>query len=106
MNTLKVSECGDGYRYQGPRFIKLGPDSGEEFRNVYLIPWLEENKANSNLCVDFDGTVLFTPSFLEECFGGAIRKGFEVVRKLKFSNMPEEELKKVEGYISKAKAKK
>ncbi|MEL3899382.1 DUF4325 domain-containing protein [Treponema phagedenis] len=103
METLKIAECGNGYQYQGPRFDDLGPDSGEEFRDEYLIPWLKNNNNASELCVDFEGTVLFTPSFLEESFGGAIRKGFEIVRKIQFKNIPPDVKQQLAKYINKAK---
>lgn len=107
-NVLKIIECKEDYKYEGPRFIDLGPDSGEEFRDTYLIPWLENNKDATELTVDFDGTVVYTPSFLEESFGGAIRKGHDIVAALKFINIPDEQKKRVQGYIHDAlkKAKK
>jgi len=107
MATLKIlTDCGENYKYQGPRFIKLGPDSGEEFRDKYLIPWLEKNENADQLMVDFEGTVVYTPSFLEECFGGAIRKGYEQVRTIEFLNMPSDEESKLQKYIQNAKREK
>nr|WP_218137381.1 STAS-like domain-containing protein [Treponema phagedenis] len=88
--TLKVAECGSGYKFQGGRFIHISPDSGEEFRNNFLIPFLKKNKSDCRLCVDFAGTIVFTPGFLEESFGGAIRLGFETVKKIQFKNIPPE----------------
>ena len=107
MATLRVlTECGENYKYQGPRFIKLGPDSGEEFRDKQLIPWLKKNKNAEHLTVDFEGTVVYTPSFLEESFGGAIRKGHEEVRTIEFLNMPPDEKYKLQKYIQNAKREK
>lgn len=106
MSVLKVLEYKDGYKYQGPRFISLGPDSGEEFREEYLLKWLDDNKNESELIVDFDGTIVYTPSFLEESFGGAIRKGYEQVRRIKFINMPDYALNQVNSYIKAAKVQK
>ncbi|QEK02101.1 DUF4325 domain-containing protein [Treponema phagedenis] len=100
--TLKVAKCGSGYKYQGARFIHLGPDSGEEFRENFLIPFLKKNKTACQLCVDFAGTIVFTPGFLEESFGGAIRLGFETVKKIQFKNIPPEIKKELLWYISKA----
>ena len=80
MATLRIlKDFGESFKYQGPRFINLGSNSGEEFRDVYLIPWLNENKTDEILEIDFEGTIVYTPSFLEESFGGAIRKGFDVI---------------------------
>ncbi len=100
---LKITDCKQDYKYQGPRYKKLGPESGEEFRDDYLIPWLKENKGKNDLQIDFSGTVVYTPSFLEEAFGGAVRKGYSEVKSLKFINLPDEQRKKIHEYISKAK---
>lgn len=102
--VLKILDCKQDYKYQGPRYIKLGPESGEEFRDEYLIPWLEENKNVDELQIDFAGTIVYTPSFLEEAFGGAIRKGYDKVKSLEFVNIPDEQKEKIKKYISKAKA--
>ncbi len=101
-NVLKITECKEDYKYEGPRFIDLGPDSGEEFRDTYLIPWLEKNRGEKTLTVDFEGTIVYTPSFLEESFGGAIRKGYFNVADLNFINIPDEQKKRVQGYIQEA----
>ena len=103
MATLNIANCGNGYRYQGPRFKRLGPDSGEEFRETYLIPWLRENANDNELYIDFTGTIVFTPSFLEESFGGAIRQGFDIVKKIQFKNIPQDIEKQVMRYIEQAK---
>lgn len=99
MAVLKVLACKEDYKYQGPRFIRLGPDSGEEFRDNHLLKWLDDNKNDDDLHVDFDGTIVYTPSFLEESFGGAIRKGYKQVTKIKFDNMEEDAHNQVEQYI-------
>ena len=101
LNILK--DCGESYKYQGPRFKSLGSNSGEYFRDQYLIPWLNENKEDDVLEIDFAGTIVYTPSFLEESFGGAIRKGYNEVKKLRFKNVSDNQLKKIEEYIKQAK---
>lgn len=51
----------------GPRTEKLGPNSGEKFRENYLEVWFKENK---QVEIDVSGTVMnFGPSFLSEAFG-------------------------------------
>jgi hypothetical protein len=50
-----------------------GPKNGADFRDNYLIPALEEYTIVN---VDFNGTLGTTPSFLEEVFGGIIRKRY------------------------------
>jgi len=105
---LKVLECDSGYEYQGPRFIKLGPFSGELFRDSFLLPWLEKYGDKENtLEIDFTGTTVYTPSFLEEAFGGAVRKGYKnTIENVIFSNIPDKQLEKVERYIREAKVEK
>jgi hypothetical protein len=76
------------YLYQGPRFARLGLNSGEEFREKYLIPWLDRLSSNDEGIVDFEDTKTFSPSFLEEAFGGAVRRGYgPKVERLKFINI-------------------
>lgn len=103
MPTLKVLECKEDYKYQGPRYKRLGLDSGEEFREQHLLKWLDTHAEEKNLVVDFKGTIVYTPSFLEESFGGAIRKGYEQVKNLTFKNMPDYALAQVQDYIKRAK---
>jgi len=51
----------------GPRFKKLGSNSGEEFREKFLEKWFKEN---TEVVIDTNGVVLsFSPSFLSESFG-------------------------------------
>lgn len=100
--VLKVTDCKADFKYEGPRFKRLGPESGQEFRDDYLIPWLDANKGKQNLKIDFDGTVVYTPSFLEESFGGAIRKGYMEVKDIEFINIPDEQKSKIENYIAQA----
>ena len=103
-NILKVLDCKEDYMYEGPRLKELGPESGEEFRDEFLIPWLEENSQSSDLTIDFEGTVVYTPSFLEETFGGAVRKNYVQVKNLKFINIPDEQKEDIEKYINDAMA--
>lgn len=102
--TLKILDCKEEYMYEGPRFRRLGPESGEEFRDKFLIPWLERNTQDSDLTIDFDGTIVYTPSFLEETFGGAVRKGYVQLKNLKFINIPDEQKEDIEKYINDAMA--
>jgi len=87
MKTIKVS---DRYECPGPRYIHLGPSSGEEFKK-----WLKrELDTDTELTVDLDGTDGYGSSFLEEAFGGLIRDGIdpEIVRNIKFISDEEPEL--------------
>lgn len=57
-------------KYPGGRYIKISENSGEEFRERFLVPAL---KANERVLVELDGVVGYGSSFLEEVFGGIIR---------------------------------
>jgi hypothetical protein len=59
----------------GGRTPKEGEFSGEEFRDNVLEPAYRECLvSNEVLTVDFDGCYGFGTSFLEEAFGGLVRK--------------------------------
>jgi len=70
--ALRVCGISQKYRFQGPRYRELGDASGQEFREEHLVPWLE-SLGGGSATIDFEGTRVFSPSFLEESFGGAIR---------------------------------
>lgn len=53
------------------RFYSDGPDSGERFRDELLEPALREHPS---VRVEIGGTEGYGSSFLEEAFGGVIRK--------------------------------
>jgi hypothetical protein len=60
----------------GGRFIADGDFSGEWFREQVLVPALLAAKEKSEeLEVELDGTSGYGSSFLEEAFGGVVRKG-------------------------------
>lgn len=102
-NVLIIKKDAPQFLYQGPRFKRLGLNSGEEFRDVILIPWLQKLDDDASGVVDFDGTLMFSPSFLEETFGGAIRCGLkDKVVKLQFKNMDSFFLDKTKEYIENA----
>lgn len=60
--------------FPGPRYIKLGEYSGEWFREKVLIPLI---KNDTCIILDLDGVAGYGSSFLEEAFGGAVRKGID-----------------------------
>lgn len=53
------------------RFPEDGPDNGQRFRLELLVPALEQNQY---VFIDLDGTEGYGSSFLEEAFGGLVRK--------------------------------
>lgn len=71
---MKIIYIKEFSKYPGPRYESLGENSGEKFRDSFLIPAMMENDAIS---VDFDGVFGYGSSFLEEAFGGLVRKGVD-----------------------------
>ena len=73
MRTIRVAEFSHS---PGGRFKVHGPSSGEEYREEVLVPALKDAiSADETLTVELDGTSGYGSSFLEEAFGGLIRKG-------------------------------
>lgn len=66
-----ISIAKDFSSYPGGRYKTHGPYTGEGFREELLIPALKEY---SKVIVNFDGGRGYNSSFLEEAFGGLIRK--------------------------------
>lgn len=72
MKTIYIK---DFSKYPGPRYETLGENSGEKFRDSFLIPAITEN---DEVCIDFDGVFGYGSSFLEEAFGGLVRSGISI----------------------------
>ncbi len=91
----------DFTKFPGPRYIRLGKHSGEEFRNTILIPAIQEN---GSIIVDLDGTIGYGSSFLDEAFAGLVREGIsddivmELISNLKSNDYPEL-LQEIEQYV-------
>lgn len=79
---MTIINVKDFAKYPGPRYIRLGDYSGEEFRNSLLLPALE---SDDELTINFDGVYGYGSSFLEEAFGGLVRHGAspDKIKKLK-----------------------
>jgi STAS-like domain of unknown function (DUF4325) len=74
MEAIKISVLSNFSKTPGPRFIKEGHNSGEQFRNEVLEVFFKKAVAeNRKLEVNLDGTVGYATSFLEEAFGGLAR---------------------------------
>lgn len=81
----------------GARYISDGPFSGEDFRDRILEKkYLESLEKKDILIIDFDGDVYgYSTGFLEEIFGGMIRKGYsqeELLRHIQFISHDDPEL--------------
>ncbi len=71
--TINIAK--DYSKTPGGRFIKEGEYSGEDFREKILAPAFAKCKKNrEQLTVNLDGGYGYGSSFLEEAFGGLVRK--------------------------------
>lgn len=72
MVTLRIK---DFSQTPGVRSQDEGPFSGEEFRNKILEPAIKESlTSGEKIRIVLDGTLGYATSFLEEVFGGIVRK--------------------------------
>ena len=69
MITVNIAK--DFTRYPSGRYKKNGTTSGEGFREQFLEESLSKGE---KVIVEFDGTIGYGSSFLEEAFGGLVRK--------------------------------
>jgi hypothetical protein len=81
MADSKIVDVGADFSLTpGGRFADEGEFSGEEFRTTKLEPLLD---AGFSIVVDLDQPMGFTTSFLEEAFGGLVRRyGAEVMERV------------------------
>ncbi len=77
--TKLLSIAKDFSTILGGRRKEIYRYSGEEFLQDYFLPQLKKNKDDDLLELDLNGVEKgYPPSFLEEVFGGAIRKGYDI----------------------------
>ena len=67
-----ISVYNDFSHFPTGRYKKSGKGSGEDFRDRILIPAI---KQRGKVIVDLDGPDGYSSSFLEEAFGGLLRRG-------------------------------
>lgn len=72
MADVTINVAQDFSRYPSGRFRTDSRYSGEEFRDDYILPALEQG---GKVIVDLDGTLGYGSSFLDEAFGGLVRLG-------------------------------
>jgi hypothetical protein len=89
------------FKYPGHRSRSQSRNSGEEFRDDILIPFIKKHK-QENIILNLEGAVGFPPSFLEEAFGGCIDKGITEITKVKVIGIDEIEQDRIKRYINKA----
>jgi len=72
---IKIKISNDFSDTPGGRYIEEGEYSGEAFRDHLLIGKINKAELTSDkVYIDFDGCFGFGTSFLEEAFGGLVRK--------------------------------
>lgn len=76
MSDMIVNIATDFYPRPAGRYAADGDYTGESFREKILKPKLQEiRKENGrHLIIDFTGVTMAGSSFLEEAFGGLVRK--------------------------------
>lgn len=95
-----ISIAKDFSEYVGARYKTLGPYSGEEFRDDHLVPKLKEC---DKVTIDMNNVFGYGSSFLDEAFGGLIRKKHftlqELQQKLELVYDNESYITETWGYI-------
>lgn len=101
MITINIAQ--EYSKYPGGRFIKEGPFSGEDFRESLLKPkYMLAKQQNEKIKIILDGGYGYGSSFLEESFGGLVRKVGKVEIDM-FEIISEEEpqlISDIEKYIT------
>ena len=69
MKTINIAK--DYTPYPGGRYPEDGSGNGEDFREKHLIPVFNNQES---AIIELDGVVGYPSSFLEEAFGGLVRK--------------------------------
>jgi hypothetical protein len=89
------------YKFPGHRNREQSENSGEEFRDTILIPFLKANRERE-IEIDLSGAVGYPPSFLDEAFAGCISKGVMNVIDAKITGIDEVEQNRIKRYLEKA----
>ena len=75
MDWIILDIAKDFSRCPGARYPDEGDNSGQEFRNNYLKPAIQEAlKKGLRLKIVLDGSAGYSTAFLEEAFGGLVRE--------------------------------
>jgi hypothetical protein len=87
-------------RFPAGRFRSDGPNSGEKFREEVLLPLL--NRGDTSVTILLDNALGYGSSFLEETFGGLVRKGFgrdKLVQLVRFVSDDDALIEEINDYI-------
>ncbi len=107
LNTMKknkrIIDIGKDFsRFPAGRFLSDGPNNGEKFQINFLIPVMKKDEP---VIIELDNTAGYGSSFLEEAFGGLIRKGYsaeQIHRCLSFSTQDPSLIAEINSYIDEA----
>lgn len=101
MELKIINVAKDFTRFPAGRYKSDGPFSGERFREEILAPALKENDV---LEVNLDGVAGYGSSFLDEAFGGLVRKNLltasEVQSRIRLKASDESLVAEVLGYMA------
>ena len=80
MDWIILDIAKDFSRCPGARYPDEGDNSGQEFRNNYLKPKIQEAlEKGVRLKIILDGSAGYSTAFLEDAFGGLVREdGFSL----------------------------
>lgn len=85
------------------RYPDDGDNNGQSFREEHLVPALKEY---DKVIVDLDGVRGYGSSFLDEAFGGLIRKKYftskELWQKLELKTNFDSYIEEIESYVNEA----
>lgn len=102
MSAKVISIATDFSKSPAGRYVSDGPAPGEAFREQWLLPALRDAE---KVTVDLDGTAGYGSSFLEEAFGGLVRKGHteqELQRRLTIRSARQSYAERIWNYIHRA----
>lgn len=103
MESKLISIAKEFSRYPAGRYATDGPYSGETFREKLLIPAFD---SGATVIVDLEGARGYGSSFLEEAFGGMVRKGFaadDVLKRITFRSEDDSLVQEIREYIQQAR---
>lgn len=103
MTTRTINIATDFSQTPAGRYVTDGPYSGERFRNEILVPAL---KSSDEVVINMSGVFGYGSSFLEEAFGGLVRKCLftrdELLKKVRIQSSLKTYELKVLQYIQEA----
>ncbi len=83
MKSMKISIAKDFSPWPVGRHKEDGDTTGEAFREKWLVPELKKASSDFPLIVNLNGAEGYPSSFLEEAFGGLVRKKHHTAAELK-----------------------